>query len=158
MQYIGPALLGRVLTDDEVAKLDQQAGAAIEPMLRSWVDEKGFAEAVRIMMELKLGTSGKRGDADYGLAGYLVRHVVQSRLPWSTILTSSTCYSATDVPMACDTGAPFTAGVLTTRGFLAGNESRFNLARAHAMLNTFMCRDYPHEEELQPRSRGTSSR
>jgi hypothetical protein len=40
--------------------------------------------------------------------------------------------------------------VLTTRGFLAGNEGRFNLGRARAMLLTFMCRDYPLEADLQP--------
>ena len=151
MQYLGPAILGRVLSEEEIAKLDAQAGDAIKPMLTGWVEEVGFAESIRIMMELKLGTSGQRGSVDYGLAGYLVRHVVQNKMPWSTILTSNTCYDKMDAPIPCDTGAPYTAGVLTTRGFLAGNESRFNLARAHAMLSTFMCRDYPHEDTLQPR-------
>jgi hypothetical protein len=33
---------------------------------------------------------------------------------------------------------------------LAGNEGRFNLGRARAMLLTFMCRDYPVEPEVQP--------
>jgi hypothetical protein len=54
------------------------------------------------------------------------------------------------MPIACDTGAPFTAGVLTTRGFLAGNEGRFNLGRARAMVLAFLCRDYPMEDTLQP--------
>lgn len=151
MQYIGPALLGRTLSDAEVERITAQGDAAMKPMFESWFAEAGFAEAVRGMMELKLSASGKRGEIDFGLAGYLVRHIVQNKMPWSTVLTSPTCYDAGDAPIPCDTGAPYTAGVLTTRGFLAGNEGRFNLSRAHTMLKTFMCRDYPHEDELQPK-------
>jgi hypothetical protein len=151
MQYIGPALLGRTLSQAESQELGKDGDSAMKPMFESWFSETGFAEAVRGMMELKLAASGKRGDVDFGLAGYLVRHIVQNRQPWSTVLTSQTCYDAGDAPIPCDTGAPYSAGVLTTRGFLAGNEGRFNLSRAHTMLKTFMCRDYPHEETLQPR-------
>lgn len=151
MQYIGPALLGRTLSDVETARISQEGESAMKPLFESWFGEPGFAEAVRGMMDLKLSASGKRGAVDFGLAGYLVRHVVQNKMPWSTVLTSQTCYDENDAAIPCDTGAPYTAGVLTTRGFLAGNEGRFNLSRAHTMLKTFMCRDYPHEDELQPR-------
>jgi hypothetical protein len=150
MRYLGPSLLGRVLTDAEETRLTMEAGAAVKPIIETWVLEPNFAEAMRNMLEMRLGTSGTRGTADYNLAGNIVRHVVNSQLPWSKILTSDTCYDASDAAIPCDTGAPFTAGVLTTRGFLAGNEGRFNLARARSMLTTFMCRDYPHEETLQP--------
>lgn len=150
LQYIGPALLGRTLSDEEISRITAQGDAAMPSLFESWFAEQGFAEAVRGMMELKLSASGKRGAVDFGLAGYLVRHVVQNKMPWSTVLTSQTCYDANDAAIPCDTGAPYTAGVLTTRGFLAGNEGRFNLSRAHTMLKTFMCRDYPHEGDLQP--------
>jgi len=150
MRYLGPALIGRVLTDEEEAKLTMGAGEAVKPIVETWVAEPGFVEAVRAMMEIRLGTNGKRGKVDFNLAGYIVRHVVKSALPWSQILTSTSCYDEQDAPIACDTGAPYTAGVLTTRGFLAGNEGRFNLGRARAMLLTFMCRDYPMEDTIQP--------
>jgi len=151
MGYIGPALLGRTLTDAEHAKLNAEAGSAVKPMLESWFIEPGFAEAVRGLMETRLHASGKLGDVDYNLAGYLVRHIVAHKLPWSQVVTSTTYYDENDIPLAGnDTGAPYSAGVLTTRGYLAGNEGRFNLSRAHTMLKTFMCRDYPHETELQP--------
>jgi hypothetical protein len=150
MRYLGPSLLGRVLTDDEEAKLTAGSASAVKPIIEAWVTEPGFVEAVKSMMEIRLGTNGTRGKTDFNLAGYIVRHVVKNNLPWSNILTSNTCYDATDKAIACDTGAPYTAGVLTTRGFLAGNEGRFNLGRARAMLLTFMCRDYPVEEDLQP--------
>lgn len=152
MSYIGPALLGRTLTEAEHAKLLAEAGVAIRPMLDQWFTEPGFAESVRGLMERRLSASGKLGDVDFNLAGYLVRHIVANKLPWSQVLTSATYYDENDMPLATnDTGAPYSAGVLTTRGFLAGNEGRFNLSRAHTMLKTFMCRDYPHEETLQPK-------
>lgn len=151
MGYIGPALLGRTLSDVENAKLLAEAGPAVKPMLEAWFAEPGFAEAVRGHMETRLHASGKLGTVDYNLAGYLVRHIVANKLPWSQVVTSSTYYDENDAPLATnDTGAPYSAGVLTTRGYLAGNESRFNLSRAHTMLKTFMCRDYPHEDTLQP--------
>jgi hypothetical protein len=150
MRYIGPSLIGRVLSDDEEAQITKDNLAAVKPILRAWVAEDGFVQAMRNMMEIRLGTNGKRGMVDYNLAGYIVRHVVKNNLPWSTVLTSQSCYDANDTPIACDTGAPFTAGVLTTRGFLAGNEGRFNLGRARAMVLAFLCRDYPMEDTLQP--------
>ena len=151
MGYIGPALLGRTLSDVENAKLLAEAGAAVKPMLDAWFIEPGFAESVRGHMETRIHASGKLGTVDYNLAGYLVRHIVANKLPWSQVVTSTTYYDENDMPLAGhDTGAPYSAGVLTTRGYLAGNEGRFNLSRAHTMLKTFMCRDYPHEEVLQP--------
>ena len=153
LRYIGPSLLGRVLTDDEEAKVaasTTDTAKAVKTIIEAWVVELGFVEAVKSMMEIRLATNGTRGQTDFNLAGYIVRHVVKNNLPWSNILTSNTCYDATDKAIPCDTGAPFTAGVLTTRGFLAGNEGRFNLGRARATLLTFMCRDYPVEPELQP--------
>ena len=139
-----------MLTDEEEAKITAGSASAVKPIIEAWVTEAGFVEAVKSMMEIRLGSNGTRGKTDFNLAGYIVRHVVKNNLPWSKILTSDTCYDATDKAIPCDTGAPYTAGVLTTRGFLAGNEGRFNLGRARAMLLTFMCRDYPVEEDLQP--------
>jgi hypothetical protein len=150
MRYIGPSLIGRVLTDEEEAKLAAGAASAVKPILETWVTDDGFVEAVKSMLEIRLGSNGKRGSVDFNLPGYIVRHVVKHKLPWSNVITSATCYDATDQAIPCDTGAPYTAGVLTTKGFLAGNEGRFNLGRARAMLLTFMCRDYPAEPELQP--------
>lgn len=150
MGYIGPALLGRTLSDAENTRISTEGGASIKPLLEAWFIEPGFAEAVRGLMETRLSASGKLGMVDYNLAGYLVRHIVANKLPWSQVLTSTSYYDENDAATGNDTGAPYSAGVLTTRGFLAGNEGRFNLSRAHTMLKTFMCRDYPHEPTLQP--------
>lgn len=150
MRYLGPSLLGRVLTDAEETRITTEKGDAIKPIIETWVIEPGFAEAIRTMLETQIGSNGVRGTADFNLPGNIVRHVVKNQLPWSTVVTSPTCYDAAGATITCDTGAPYAAGVLTTKGFLVGNEGRFNLGRARAMLVSFMCRDYPHEETLQP--------
>jgi hypothetical protein len=150
-RYIAPALVGRVLTEDEEQALAVDGLPALAPLLDAWGREEGFAQSARSMMEVRLAASGQRDGVDYGLPGYLVQHVVGSDRPWSEVLTSDTCYDAADQPIACDTGAPYTAGVLTTRGFLAANEGRFNLRRSITTMATFACRDYPLEDTLQPR-------
>jgi hypothetical protein len=150
-RYIAPALVGRVLTEDEEQALASDGLPALAPLLDAWGLEEGFAQSARSMMEVRLAASGQRDGVDYGLPGYLVQHVVANDRPWSEVLTSDTCYDAADQPIACDTGAPYTAGVLTTRGFLAANEGRFNLRRSITTMATFACRDYPLEDTLQPR-------
>ncbi|MCA9583320.1 MAG: hypothetical protein KC416_16080, partial [Myxococcales bacterium] len=80
-----------------------------------------------------------------------VAHVVLDDLPWAEILTSDTCYTADNEPRACDTGAPYTAGVLTTRAFMVSRVGRFNLTRASTLMGVFACRKYPMEDDLQPR-------
>jgi hypothetical protein len=151
LRFLSPALVGRVLSDAELDQVEAEAGAAIEPILSMWAAEEGFVAAARIMVETNLTTSGQRGGIDYDLPGNLVTHVVLHGKPWSEVLTSDTCYSATDEPIPCDSGAPYEAGVLSTRGFLAATYGRFNLTRSRAMLRTFACRDYPQEDDLQPR-------
>jgi hypothetical protein len=143
-RYLAPALIGRVLSDAEQRALEAEPMTALALMLDEWGQEEGFAESARTMMEVRLAASGQRDGVDHGLPGYLgylVAHVVKHDRPWSEVLTSDTCYDAADQPIACDTGAPYTAGVLTTRGFLAANEGRFNLRRSITTMATFACRD-----------------
>ena len=54
-------------------------------------------------------------------------------------------------PRACDTGAPFGAGVLATRAYLIARASRFNLTRSSALMKNFACQVYPQDDALQPR-------
>lgn len=148
---ISPMLVGRVLNDSEIASIEDRSAAAIPDVLEGWRTEEGFFEAARTLLEIKLSVSGMRSGIDFGLPGNIVEHVVANNRPWSEILTSETCYDADDTPMECDTGAPFAAGVLATRAYLVSRAGRFNLTRAGTMMNTFACRKYPLEDELQPR-------
>jgi hypothetical protein len=77
--------------------------------------------------------------------------VVANDRPWSELLTSETCYDAEDQAIECDSGAPYTAGVLTTRGYLMSRASRFNLTRSSTLMRGFLCVGYPQDVGLQPR-------
>lgn len=147
---ISQMLVSRPLSAEEVSSLTAGGVDALEPMLRAWANEPAFAENARFLMQTKLKASGQRDDIDMNLPGNLVAHVVRNDLPWSTILTADYCVDGGGQTVTCDSGAPYVAGVLTTRAYLAGNASRFNLGRALTMMEAFACRIYPMEEALQP--------
>jgi hypothetical protein len=151
LSRLAPVFAGRVLNEAERAQIATDGMDAVEPIIDGWGSEPLFANAARTMLEIKLGVSGERSGINFDLPGNLVEHVVENDLPWGTILTSETCYGNDGAPIACDTGAPYAAGVLATRGYMAARAGRFNLTRASAMMNTFACRHYPIEDELQPR-------
>lgn len=150
MRGIAQMLVARPLTPDEAQRIETEGVDALDPVLRGWSDQPGFAQNARYMMQQKLKASGARDGIDFELPGNLVHHVVANDLPWSTVLTADYCVDATGNETQCDTGAPYAAGVLATRAYMAGNASRFNLHRASSLLNTFACRIYPMESTLQP--------
>ena len=89
---------------------------------------------------------------DFGLPGNLAAYLVKNDRPWSEIITASDCYDAAGKAIKCDSGAPYGAGVLTTRAILLSRSGRFNLTRASTITRTFACKTYPIDpEELQPR-------
>ena len=152
--YLGklaPPLVGRVLTKEERERIARDQGNAIRPVVTSWVKEPGFIQAARNMIELKLSVSGMREGIDFGLPGNLAAYLVKNEQPWSKIVTDDKCRDPAGAELTCDTGAPFFAGVLTTRAYLVSRASRFNLTRSSAMMKTFACRTYPQEDALQPR-------
>ena len=151
LSKLAPAVVGRVLSAAERATIATDGGAAIEPTVAAWVKEPGFAAVARQFIEQSLSVSGQKNDVDFGTPGNLAVYLVQNNRPWSEILTSTSCYDGALKPIACDSGAPYTAGVLTTRAFLISRASRFNLTRSSALMKNFACRLYPIEETLQPR-------
>lgn len=150
MRSLVQMLVGRPLESAEVNALQTQGSAAIRPMLEAWTKEPGFARSARYLMAQKLKASGERDGVDFEAPGRLVEYVVNSGLPFSTIITADYCIAADGTQTTCDSGAPYNAGVLTTRAFLAGNAGRFNLGRATRLMKVFACRAYPMESDLQP--------
>lgn len=151
--YLGklaPPVVGRVLNQGERASILAKGGTAIEPIVAAWLAEPGFAKAARRFVELGLQVSGQKSGVDFDLPGNLVEYVVSNSRPWSEVLTAQTCYDASLAPIPCDTGAPYTAGVLTTRAYLISRASRFNLTRSSALMKNFACQIYPQAPELQP--------
>ncbi len=149
LSRIAPVVAGRSLRYEEDQQISQQGQDAIEPMLRSWVAEPGFAEAIRYLVQEQLRASGEREGVDYELPGNLAAEIARDELPWSTLLTADYCVAADGTHIDCDTGSPYAAGVLTTRAYLISNKGRFNLSRAKLMLETFACRIYPMEHDIQ---------
>jgi hypothetical protein len=151
LSKMAPAVVGRVLNTDERGLVTAKGGAAIGSVVSGWLKEPGFIRSARRFVELGLQVSGTLNGVDFDLPGNLVEYVVTNNRPWSEILTSETCYDAALQPIACDTGAPYTAGVLTTRAYLISRASRFNLTRSSALMKNFACQVYPQAEELQPK-------
>lgn len=151
LRKLAPMVVQRVLSVEERDQIKAQKGCAIEPILTGWTNDPAFVASSRRFLEETLQTSGQLREVDFDLPGNLAAYLVKNRKPWSEIITSSTCYDRDLNPKACDTGAPYSAGVITTRAFIGGRTSRFNLSRASAMLLNFACRAYPMEEDLQPR-------
>ncbi|MCA9656404.1 MAG: hypothetical protein KC501_41255 [Myxococcales bacterium] len=150
LSRIAPIIAGRSLRYEEAEMIIDMGEEAIEPMVRGWVDEPGFAEAIRYLVQEQLHASGERDGVDYELPGNLAAEIAREHLPWSTILTADYCVDGSGEHIECDTGAPYAAGVLATRAYLIANKGRFNLSRAKLMLETFACRIYPMEHDIQP--------
>lgn len=146
---VAPVIAGRSLTYDESQMIADMGEDAIEPMINDWVDQPGFADAIRYLVQEQLHASGEREGVDYELPGNLAAEIARDGLPWSTILTADYCVDAAGEHIDCDTGSPYAAGVLATRAYLISNKGRFNLSRAKLMLETFACRVYPMEQAIQ---------
>lgn len=151
---LAPMIVRRTLSSDELARIEAVGGDAIPELLDTWANEDTLGEAARQLVSERLATGGTRDGIDFDLPGHLAAHLARNDRPWSEVLTSDTCYDAEGTAIACDTGAPYTAGVLTTRAYLVSRVGRFNLTRASTMMHVFVCRGYP--SELQPQVERTS--
>jgi hypothetical protein len=150
LRRISPLIVGRSLRLDENDLIAERGEDAIEEIVSGWLYEPGFVESIRFMVESYVRTSGQREGVDFDLPGNLAALIASQDLPWSTLLTADFCVDAQGEAMDCDTGAPYEAGVLATRAFLISNSGRFNLGRAKRLLETFACRVYPMEPQIQP--------
>ena len=151
LAQIAPYLAGRELSPEELDRIDAEREGAIRPLVEAWTKEDGFAEAARLLVQQRFAVNGERDDIDFDLPGNLAAYIVKNGLPASALLTADFCVDAQGRKTACDTGAPFNAGILATRAYLSSRSSRFNLTRSSTLMKQFACRHYPMETELQPR-------
>ena len=147
---IAPMIVGRLLTMEEDNLIYHFGADAIVPIIEAWTVEPAFADSARAMLQVKLAASGQKDGIDFELPGNLAAHLARSDLPYAQLLTADYCVDPTGTKTACDTGAPYQAGVLTTRAYLIANASRFNLRRARRMMFIFSCNVYPMDVKLQP--------
>ena len=143
-------VVGRLLNADEDNLIYHFGADAIVPIVEGWIDEPAFAESARAMLQVKLAASGNKDGIDFELPGNLAAHLARSDRPYAELLTAPYCVDAVGAEIPCDTGAPYAAGVLTTRAYLIANASRFNLRRARRMMFIFASNTYPMDPLLQP--------
>lgn len=147
---IAPMVVGRLLTEAEAKLISYYGSRGLAGVIEGWIEDKAFAETARMMMQVKLHASGQSDEIDFELPGNLAAHVAAQKLPYARLITADYCVDGAGSKIPCDSGAPYTAGVLTTRAYLRANASRFNLRRARRMLYIFNCQVYPMSSNLQP--------
>lgn len=158
-RYLGdlaPVMAGRVLSPAERERISAARAEGLDDaeiareIVTGWSQEPYLERAAADLIQTTLAISGRSAEIDYELPANLVRRVVQNDQPWSTILTADTCVDGALEDIPCDSGAPYSAGLLTTRAYLASRASRFNLTRASTLMHAFACRGYPMEQQLEP--------
>lgn len=150
-RQLASQIAGRPLSPAERAKIKAEGEAALADLVKTWVSDPFFAKTFRARIEMLIATSGERDGVDFNLPGNLAQYIVEQKLPFSEIITAAYCIDGKGAKVPCDTGAPFAAGVIGTRGYLMATAGRFNLGRANAMMSAFACSHYPMSEKLQPR-------
>ncbi|HUS64629.1 MAG TPA: hypothetical protein VMZ28_08815 [Kofleriaceae bacterium] len=153
---LAPMLVSRPLSADERALIETSVAdggpqAAVAAVIGAWAQDPALPDTARELIQTKLSVSGADAEINFELPGNLAEYTVQNGLPWSNLLTADYCVGDDLAQIACDTGAPYTAGILTTRAFLKARASRFNLTRASTMMNVFACEHYPLEDPVEPR-------
>ncbi len=151
--YLGrlaPTLAGRSPTPAERDSARAEGRAGVEKVLRTWVDAPGFVVTARDFANRLLSLNGKSGDVNLDEPGNLMARLVTRREPYHDFFAAATCVNDKGDSVACDSGAPAPAGFLTTRAFLSGLYSRYNLKRARKFAQLALCSDYPMDTRWQP--------
>ncbi len=150
MRYLSSMLVHRSLTSAEATRLQSEGKAAIAPIVEQWTREENFSQSVRIYVENLLQVSGSSNGINFSLPGNLGLDIARKNRPYGDLLTASQCVNASGQVIACDTNAPFTAGVLTTRAYLVKYAGAYNISRAGKMTYKFLCMEYPFPQNEEP--------
>jgi hypothetical protein len=152
LRSLATQITGRILTAEEIGRARSAPNLqTLKQILREWSKEAFFAESARTFINVRLGFGGTRNGVNLDLPGNLAAYIVRTGMPYSKILTADFCIDNAGNRVACDTGAPYAAGVVATRAFLTTYAGRFNLRRANALLGKFACSAYPLNDTLERR-------
>jgi hypothetical protein len=150
MRYLSSKMVHRSLTSAEATRLQSEGRAAIAPIVEQWTREENFSQSVRIYVENLLQVSGTSNGINYSLPGNLGLDIARKDRPYGDLLTASQCVNASGQVIACDTNAPFSAGVLTTRAYMVKYAGAYNISRAGKMTYKFLCMEYPFPQNEEP--------
>ncbi len=151
MSYLSVRVVGRPLNATEINLLKANGSNAFLQIASAWVSEPGFAASMQIYMDTLMGTSGVSSAGDFNLPGYLAKDIALKNRPYSELLTAQSCVNSAGAAIPCDTQAPFTAGVLTTKAFLTTYKGAYNISRAAKLLKKFACASYPLSDAEEPK-------
>ncbi len=150
MGYLSSMFVHRSLNSNEVSRIQSQGRSAILPIVTGWTNEDNFAQSARIYVENLMQVSGTENGINFNLPGYLAADIARKNRPYAHLLTASDCVDQNGQTIACDTNAPFSAGILTTRAFMVKYAGAYNISRAGKMTYKFLCLDYPFPVNEEP--------
>jgi hypothetical protein len=155
MSYLSSKLVNRPLSSEEVAQIRSQGTQAFPIILEAWSNDARFHQSVRQYVEVLFATNGSSNGINFDLPGNLGLDIARRKRPYSDLVTAQSCVDAQGNITACDSGAPFSAGVLTMRAFLRKAQGAYNISRAGKMMHKFLCTTYPLPDALEPKLRVT---
>lgn len=141
----------RPLNEAETALIRAQGTNAFPQIVRAWYAEPQFVESAQMFIENLIRTGGVKGGVDMNMPGNLARDIARRERPYADLVTAATCVNAAGNSAACDTNAPFNAGVLTTKAFLVSKAGPYNISRAGKMISRFLCTSYPLPDMEEPK-------
>jgi hypothetical protein len=147
---LAPFIALRPITVEERARVDSGGAPELGKLLRSWTRQPQFSDSVRLFVETRYSFGGNEGGIDHNEPANLAVFLEKTGRPWTEFLTSTSCVDSNGQQKACDSQAPFTAGVLTSRSFLAQHAGAFNISRSAKLLKKFTCQEYPLSSTLEP--------
>lgn len=144
-------IVHRPLTTQEISLIRTQGVQSFETITREWFNDPRFIDSAQFYVENLIRTSGQTNTVNMDIPGYLGRDIARRQRPYADLVTAPTCVNREGQTMACDSGAPFSAGVLTTKAYLVTKVGPYNIARAGKMVSQFLCTTYPLPETDEPR-------
>lgn len=124
--------------------------ANLEEILGEMTSSDRLLLSARSYMDHLMQTSGNADNVDYDLPSNILLATIRQKLPYGAILFSDSCYDEKGGKIACDSGTPAPAGVLSSRAFLKSRYGAYNIFRASALVKRFMCTEYPLPLDVEP--------
>jgi len=150
-QYLASKLLGRTLNAGELASLQQSGLSELSNILTAWSLGQEYQTSVALYYEQKLAVGGGSIEGvNFNKPRFLIKHILSKNLPLAELLTASYEVDENSQIENCPHGAGNCMGLMTQKAFLRSSSSRFNLRRAGSLLDTFLCRDVPLSNDLNP--------
>lgn len=151
LSNLSTKIVHRPLTSAELTQLQANGADAMGNIVKAWFSDVRFIDSAQFYVENLLRANGTSAAANFNLPGNLAREIARRELPYSNLVTASSCFNSSGQSTSCDSGSPVQAGVLTTKAFLITNGGPYNIGRAGKLISKFLCSTYPLPETEEPK-------